>query len=420
MSDLFQLTGPAAIEWLHESGHPVAAVYAFVAHGITDTSVITSRIDMHEIVAALPDDARLTADDLGLLQLIGPRAWYEDPDNRGDWAAVANALADLADNLTKRDPTRHPWRRLTSPQDVIAAVLDADRGPSYAQRMIAVADRHLSPVDAFGFQLSPTDFDDLLGAGLRLPNDFKAYRSLGLTIPEIVEFAADGIPPAAIMQAKAEGIHRTAWRETLTGLARNWFRKATDLMHDEDFASWEYFISANGDKGYTIADLRYLADRGWDNSAPLYVWGVSSMMLPMTPETSRTIADQGVTWRVIEEYGKALGTGKAPQHSSDATVAPIIGGGGGRAWGLKMEHVPGIAAMVAAGIRTSHISAYRSAGCSTIDEIVDAAKRGITHKEARRLTKTYGRKPSRHREVYVIDTYAQLIRAHQKDQEKTP
>jgi hypothetical protein len=186
------------------------------------------------------------------------------------------------------------------------------------------------------------------------------------------------------------------------------------------FAAREYFINASDKRDYTLADLRYLADRGWDDSAPLYTWGLSSTLLPLTPENSKYAADFGLTWRTIEDYGKALNTGKTPRYSADTCVAPIIGGGGGKAWGIRLEHVGQIAAMVEAGVKPSHITAYRSAGCRTIDDIVAAAKVGITHKYARDLTKRYGRKPSKHHNVYVFDSFRQLLVAADKDLENKP
>lgn len=271
MSDLLKMQGPQAIEWLVESGHDAKAVFAFVAHGITATAVIDTWIEQHKLLATLPDDARVAAADLDLIDLIGPRAWAEDPDNRDDWAAVAQALAVLSKHIDQRGQG-YRWHA-PSPHETIAAALDANRGPHYVQRMIGISDRYCVEAERLGFDLSPVEFGDLLDSGVRHANDLQAYRSLGLKLPEILDFASAGIPPAAIMQAKRERVHRAAWRDTLAGLPRSWFRSTVDAGHVVDFRKWDVFITEHGmSTGFTLADLRYLADRGWDDSAPLYVY----------------------------------------------------------------------------------------------------------------------------------------------------
>ena len=423
MNDLLDMPAVDVVDWMYRTGHVVAAVHAFVAHGITDTVVIDCCIGYHEVLAALPDGVPVEPSDLYLLGLIGADAWHDDPENRGDWAAVAAALEELAASLMTRD-TRWHLHEISTPQEVIAALLAAGRGPTYAQQMIKIADRRAAQVDLFGFELSPADFDDLLGAGVYWPEDLAAYKSVGLTLSEAVEFASDGICPAAIMQAIREDVHKSAWRETLVGLPRSWFRQAGGgWRSDGRFAEWEYFILANSGMKYggifTLADLRYLADRGWDDSCPLSMYGIGSSQLKLDPETSKFAADLGLNWRLVEEWGKALSQGKHPQHSSDTTAAPIIGYGGGKAWGLAIDHLTGIAAMIEAGVKPSQVRVYRSAGCRTIDDIVSAARRGISAKVARDLTRKYGRKPSTHREVYVIDSFRQLVVAADKDLETT-
>lgn len=418
MTDLFKMPGPAIIEWMYETGHPTAGVYAFASHGITDTVVIDARIGMSEIVAALPDDARIAAADLDMLELIGPRAWYEDPENRDDWAVAAQTLSELKASLDRRDPTYRRYNDPT-PHEVLAALLDAGRGPTYVHRMVEIGERYCVNAGVFGFEISPIQFSDLLEAGVRTAENLGDYQHTGLSLAEIVEFASEGIPAGAIMQAQIEGIHRSAWKETLAGLPRSWFVH-TQMGLNTKFAAREYFINASDKRDYTLADLRYLADRGWDDSAPLYTWGLSSTLLPLTPENSKYAANFGLTWRTVEDYGKALNTGKTPRSSSDTCVAPIIGGGGGKAWGIRLEHVGQIAALVEAGVKPSHITAYRSAGCRTIDDIVTAAKAGITHKYAKDLTKRYGRKPSKHHNVYVFDSFRQLLVAADKDLENKP
>lgn len=459
-NDLAQMTGVETMEWLlatfpaslnpraAESGAlDVRGILAFTRHGITDTDVIAAYLPQHEIVAALPEGVTLAATDLDDFVLVGAPAWVGDPENRTAWVSVALAAQGHEEAITadhERKRNRHKpdgkARYGVAPHEIVTAIFEAGRGPTYARSIIERATRHLVEIDAFGFgpDITPGAFSDMAAAGITRTADLDAYIAAGLTMTEAIAFRTDSIAPAAVLMARAEGHPKNTWHDLLVGLPADWFRPLGDRSYSHEDADESYekglthYLRGGGSDRYTLADLRYLADHGWSEKGTLVPRGLSDIgrwsVRDLTTDArfavgkiARRLADHGVDWRDVERWAEALTVGKKPEHKTDTHRAPLLGWGKGRgpvtvptaaldgAGASEKSGIGGgIFALVDAGLKPSHMAAYRKAGCTSIEQVLTARAAGITPAIAERLCKTYGRQPEPrwHKGTWVIDKHA--------------
>ncbi|WP_248581567.1 hypothetical protein [Nocardioides sp. InS609-2] len=441
-ADLAAMSGPEAVEWLMATfsvdptiagGRPDArAVLPFIRHGITDTAFITAQLSHAGVLATLPDGVLIDTTEFETFVLVGAKAWLEDPDNRSEWRAIGNAAhqhdAMMSEHQrhNRRAPSGDARRHLRS-HEVVTAFLDAGRGPSYAWSVITTASRHRIEIDAFGFgaEITPASYEDLASAGVARAADLDAYLRAGLTLPEAIAFRHDGIPPAAVLMAKAEGHPPERCHEILVGLPEDWFRPLGDRHYGTDEGGeLTHHLRTGGNDRYTLADLRYLVEHGWTEKDDLGPRGVAE--IPMygggdtrrgaTAAMARRLADHGLTWTSTERWADALTTGKAGARTKyDATTPPLVGFGHRRGLAAIPErHLDGLIALHEAGLRPSHLNAYRKAGCRSIDDVLTAHRRGITAALADQLCQEYGRQPDRHRKTRLIDSLDALLRHHAK------
>lgn len=436
MPDLLKMQPLDIVRWLYDRKHDAPDVWALASRGITDTFTIDRWISVVldevygtrfvHVVADLPDDSKLTPGDLPTLAAIGAKAWADDNDNATAWAIVAERISALNDKLNA-EHGRGLRPRGRHPHDLISKLLDANRGPVYANKFLAIADRNLAELDAYGFGISPAEYEDLVTAGV-VSGAVEAYQHLGLSYSDIARYASESITPAMLMQAQAEGVNRADWEKTLAGLPPAWFETTDGQWHrDPDWRGWfEHgaFIKRNRyihrpDARFTLADLRFLVEHGWTDRNTLGgPAGGHLGAIVKTVETTREIAAHGLTWEDLDIWAKELTVGKAPEYSGDHTRAPLVGHRrGGR---VGEAELPGIYKMVAAGVKPSHLSTYRKAGCTSIEHVLLVIARGIDVPTMKRLLETHGRQPSRHHSTRVFDSLTELLTAHAKDQESTP
>jgi hypothetical protein len=414
MPDLLQMTAADVVDWLYKASHDVAVVHAFLDHGITDTDAIDNNSDLGPILDALPAGYPMLAADLQDLRLVGAAGWVGDPENRTDWAAFAAALneheARLESEYGYRRPRRAAGSRSYDAHTAIADLLAANRGPSYARALLAAARRHVDEIDAFGYDANPTQYSDLMTAGIRTREALDAYMSTGLTFGRAVEFATRGIPPAAVMQARAEGIDPARWLDALTGLPAKWF-VTTDRIHGDEppWQKWQWFIGSYGrDLGYRLSDLRFMVDHGLDESATLEPPMSRNLRGAGVVANTLALAEHGITWRDADSWVTAMTVGKAPRGEFGAshTVAPLV------RWLRPDDYVPVVIALHNTGLRPSHLTIYRQAGCRSPEDVITAVKAGITPAVAKRLLAAHGDKPSEHHSTRLLPNLATLLRLH--------
>lgn len=446
--DLSTCTGVEALEWMastfrfgsasSEFQHRPQDVYPILRAGVTDTDLIVREAtrSKHALEAwrACPAGALSNDDDLALFALIGPRAYLDDPENREDWAIVARLVAEQ-DAARERNNRRAPdgrHRYHYSPWMACEAFMAAGRGPAYARRIVEVAARHREvDIDAFGFDggITPARYDDLLTAGIRNLRDLDGYYAAGLTTSDAMRYRGDGIPPAALLLAKAEGHDPARWYDLLHGLPVSWFRDLSrrDWNTDETLEGvgtngvrYTTYLSALGNDCYAIADLRYLAEHGWDESASLTPEGLIGLTPDLYAQTARTLADHGMTWADMDRWAKALSEGKAGQERYTTTTPALLYGrshqrGHGRNY-IRLDDLDRVFPLVDRGLKATHMGTYRKAGCRSPEQVVQAFDAGIDPKRAEALLAAHGRKPTTYRSTRLIDSFATLLRVHEVDQ----
>jgi hypothetical protein len=65
-----------------------------------------------------------------------------------------------------------------------------------------------------------------------------------------------------------------------------------------------------------------------------------------------------------------------------------------------------------AGVKPQHLTDYRWAGCHTYQQILDAAREGITPKRVKYLRATHGKRPWGRPQIESFDA---LISVHRRD-----
>lgn len=494
MADLNEMTGIEAIAWLlrdfatgldpRSAGSSVDArdIALYLDHGITETEVIADRlhadaqraaarsgsrpsaesidISPTEGLRALPAGYRVNIEDLEALGLVGGVVWAQDPEGREDWLTVAReALAHEAHMLSqdyevqrKRRTPQGGARVTITPRETVTAIHSAGRGPTYAREIIKRAIEHTCEIDAFGFgdEITPGVYADMASAGIKHTSDLQAYLAAGLDVAEAIRFRSDGIAPAAVLMAKAEGHPIETWHDLLLGLPDTWFRPLGDAHYSrpddgtESYAAvLTHYLRTGGTDRYRIADLRYLVEHGWDENSMLGVRGLRELTYYRAADITdanryqparlaRLLADHGIDWRDVEKWAEALTVGKAPQYATDTRRPPLLGWGKGRGpaaidvaaldgkglTGAATERIgAGVLGLVDAGLKPSHMAAYRKAGCTSIAEVLAARAAGITPKVAERLCQAYGRQPDprHHKATWVIDSFEALMRAWRHD-----
>jgi hypothetical protein len=501
MPDLNDMTGPQVITWLldkfadgldpHSAGSGVDArdIALYLDHGLTDTEAIATRLRADarrrtarsttgaaaegidtsptESLRALPSGYHVEVDDLDALGLIGGLVWAHDPDGREEWLQVGRE-AFAHERLMCERPWEVRTRRLDptgktrdslAPREVVTALHRAGRGPTYAREIIRRATEHTVEIDAFGFgdEITPAVFSDMAAAGITRASDLDAYLAAGLSMGAAIRFRADGIAPAAVLMAKAEGHPVETWHDLLAGLPLDWFRPLGDDHYTRSDAAESYaeglthHLNHGGSDRYRIADLRSLVEAGWTGEDRLSPCGLSVLAAynwrDVTDQNryevarlARRVAEHGLTWSDVGKWAEALTVGKKPGYSTDVRRPPLFGWGRGRGtaevpvyvldgtsefYAIPTSRVDGIGggivALADAGLKPSHMAAYRKAGCTTIAEVLTAHAAGITPKDAERLCKKYGRQPDPrvHKTTWVIDSHVCLMAAWRQEQAET-
>jgi hypothetical protein len=408
----------------HRSAASVDQVLPFLRHGVTDTATIEQWAASAPILDTLPAGYPLAASDVEEFVLVGGPAWTGDEDNRSEWAHVGRLAAEhdsTLDRMYRRGPDGGHRNELPA-HVAVTAFYEAGRGPSYARQIIALAGRHGSELDAFGFgeEITPPVYDDLLTAGVRTRADLAGYLATGLTLGEAIAFRADGIAPAAVLFAQRAGLDQNQWLEHLRGIPAEWFRDLRGVRFNDpevqDPKDYPYLLAPGGTDQYKLSELQFLASHGWTGKNRLSPRGIDGV--DSDPAIiAITLAEHAMTFETLERWADALTVGKDPRGDRLLTSRPpLIGHGRGRRTfaTVPVARLGDVVALQDAGLRPSHMSSYRKAGCTSVEQVLQAHAAGITATVADELCRIVGRKPSRHSSTWVIDQFSALMRAHQR------
>lgn len=421
--DLRKMSGVDACDWLAKSEHGSYYVArAFIDHGITETDVIDRWASAHEIVADLPREVMLDSLCMPTLSVLGARAWLEDPDNREDWAVLAQRMDALDQHLSTMNrglsrrkvphtgQTRHRYTGAMFVVDVLAA----GRGPGHARRLLDVAERHEAEPDVHGFDLTPEAVDDLLTAGFDSPAMLRAFTDAGLTREQAIDLAHQGVSAVAALWGRHLGIPWQRWATEFEGIPHQWL--GSELSVHDSLNAWRPdWVGSPIRAGYTLDDLRYLATHGWQHERSYSLlsisWGSgrrSRGEIALTPQLARRLADADLTPGVFDNYATALTQG----NSHDSAPRSLVHWADMR----DPEHaVAGVIALKQASVPPSALTDYKWSGCASVEQIIKAVGLGITPKRVRHLRAKYGKGTRYGGRGLRIFNFEHLIRHHESE-----
>lgn len=421
MNDFTKLTPLAAVQWFEQHRTTLGVTDAaltiekLLALGISDTDLIlefgrTAVLDDLDTVPGLEP----TVDNLRLLLAVGPDVMRGDPDNAGEWQALAQKYSEPGED----------------PYDVLAAFLEAGRGPSYARQVLDLVERTNSDTTnqkPRGYW-EVSDFDltqpyallaDMAAGGFTEP-ERRAWAAAGFELADAIKLSGEGLSLDRIAILKHHGVPREEW----TGYVR--------IPLDWIDNSRSTFIPVNLPDGVTLDLLALLASNGWQRHRIVppgrgtrhypHVWQAYYAGQPVTltePQIGRLLAAD-LTSHTITNYYLEARKGAARSEYKDEP-GPLLNTVTGRIAPDTLDEFITEAILCAeAKVRPSHLSTYRWVGCKTLAECREAAKAGITEVRAKQLRSTYGRKVGwSGSTVRRIDTLKDLLEIDRKDREPT-
>lgn len=392
-----------ALDWLTANpGTPPATLAALIRLGAPDPIAAAEHLDPaaigHVINLSRAVDGPWPGD-LGTvlesLPAVGWQVWAHDPWSAPEWVTVATRAGELAGRLG-----RLVWRR--QPCDLVADLLTAGRGPTYAHEMLAAAERAATPPDVFGFgpQITPAVFTELVDASIRTADALAVYTGAGLSPTRAAALAATGVGPNALAWASTH-LPAEQW-PTLAGMPDTWF----PVAYGYDTGRGGLFAY-----GYTLADMTHLVSHDWaDMPASVAHQGFLLKAGRSTEPVTADLARRACTVVPVAEvrgWMSSLTLGKAGYGTNDRSLPPLQ-----RSTKLA-ESLPAIAVLREAGLRPSHLGVYRAAGCRSTQDILTAYAAGITPARAKELIETAGTKAGRWAPVRIA-TLAALLAAHRR------
>lgn len=345
------------------------------------------------------------------LALVGHQIFLDEPDNIEDWATAARAILDAM-----RTGTGRAWGRGWSTYQVPAAIQGfraAGRSPSYARAIIERAIAHGVEPDTFGYgdDITPAVFTALIECGIRTARHLEAYGEAGLDLPGAIAAAHDGLCAGAAAALHRDGISADQWKATAAGLPKPWFPLNTpDKFYGEDR---DPVADGMLNAGFSWADLRFLADHQWERLRPDSRGGVQGLSLGRRRRTASITRDIAMAAAAVVPFEKlplwitALTDGKPGEDGRGHNLPPLAS---------QYEHgivafLPSIEALIGQGLSPSSLTAYRAAGCRSVDDVVAARRAGITPARARALTELVGARLRVH-EPRRIPSLIALLTAH--------
>jgi hypothetical protein len=335
-----------------------------------------------------------TPDNLRKLAVVGPDVMLKDPENVDDWIAIAQHSESASDAA-----------------ETIGAFMEAGRGPSFARQVLDLVERtnenwqsserrRLWSVNDLDISLPYTEIVDMIEAGLDAA-ERKQWAEAGFEMADAIKLRGEGLDLFRIGNLEKLGVARDDWARYVT-IPENWFRY-------EDVPA-----------GFTPHALVTLAEAGWQKSrikpqgyhshinlAPWEIYANGGTHA-LTIEQALRLYHAGLTNEDATKYfmesrvgdGDKSSPGALLPYRSDLDVDALIG-----EWmNFRL-----------AGVKPNHLSDYRWAGCTSYQQILDAAALGITGARAKALRNKYGRKTGgRRTDSLRIDRYDQLVQFHQQ------
>lgn len=402
MSDFLKMDPLAAVKWYANArGHffGVDEIESLLAIGITDTDQLVE-FGEGRVLDDLKNvpDMDPTPKNLRNLLLVGPDVMREDPDNVDDWAGLVG----------------HPQVQ-SDPAETFGLFILAKRGPTFARQVLDLAERADKYLDIGDLDLTLpySEIADMVENGITASTR-KLWDEAGFDLADAIALLTSGLDLARITILKHHGVPRDQW--------------ATYVPIPMDWLDESYGRSGSRPRelpdGYDLDLLLTLAAKGWKRQriepgarrSNVYpnVWQVyvNDQIQTLTPEQIQRVMAAGMNSQTVTKYymesRSGGGNNKAPMPLLPATkMTPDLDTLLGQ-WITLAE----------AGVRPSHLSEYRWAGCGSYQDILDAVAAGITTKRAKELREKHGRKTGYQvNDTKRIYTLTSLLTYHRGDEE---
>lgn len=434
-TDLREMSALDLLRWLRDhrirDGREALAdsdVLSFAAVGVYDSEVMLRHRDAIARLYELTDFGRvevtppLTEADLSLLAAVGARVFRDDRDNAEDWLSVARVIEDNRDAWSERGTAAFRWYKRPA-HEAIEEFIEAGRGPTYARELLAAAARLSMPPDLYnvhdrqnglvkGYDLDVPAYVDLVTAGVTNREQLDAYLDSGLALSDAVRYASERVPPGAVVLAVRDGVPRDEWVDRYAGIRGDWVPVDREAGYTDGRAGSPRKDGALA-KGYTLADLKMLADAGWADSVTVYDlaqlrWGAgrrSGGTCNLTPGMARRLAAAGLTPDDAERMLTAMSSG-GRGYGDMPPLTNRYKAGDELDMAIRLHE---------AGVRASHLTDFRAIGCRTFEDIFRAVREGIDGRRARYLRDTYGDTRSSYDKSKRIGSLERALRHHREE-----
>ena len=314
-----------------------------------------------------------------VVDLVGADVLLADPDNAGEWAAVAGLLDDRSDMWRSS-----PYCRNIPVRDWIQRFVDAGRGPGFARAIIERANSAGVRPDVIGYgpDITPALFSDAVDAGLTAPAEMDALRGCGLTTAEAVAKLDGGrVAPGAVVAAYATSLPEDRWADILPGLPASWFPVAEATWPERGLDPVKVGILQ---RPFMWEQLRTLVDNGWSDLTTYQVtFGFGHGKHRVTLSAADLVEMSAIlpSPDTVDTWVNALLAGKVGAGWRDAALPPLGWRDTRDALFLAARTLPGL------GVAPSHLGTYRRAGCRSVAEVVEVVRFGVTPARAEHLLK---------------------------------
>lgn len=440
MTDLRAMSATDLVDWLRRQtsdGVDVLDLLLITAAGITDLDAVTrhrehltqARTELCKLTDSGQQfiDPPLDVRDITGIVAVGHTVYRHDRDNLDAWLAMAALIRDVDPEIRDDWRPRFKHARHLSWTDeatrlFIVGLLEAGRGPLYGRELIARAVETGTSPDTYGYSITPGQFSDLAKVGIG-GAELDRLAEHGIEREEAIELISKHIPAGAIVAAIETNVPREQWDSLLPGMNPDWFPLHESYAEDHRYNPIKSGILSQhsamyAEAGWTWEHLRRLVDAGWGTVSSIrlrevrYGHGRGGGTLVITADIAVHIAETGIRYDEFARWLGALSERSRTEYSPEHVKKALLYVGPKR----LDEIMAAILALRAAKVAPSSITDYRWAGCTSVEQILQAAEAGINGPRVKHLRAAYGERKYRHDPKYLRDLAA-LLDVHQRDLE---